>query len=534
MLSRATQLPRLGSLALQRSRPAALRPLLAARPGLVASRTYAQKRNVPNQSQPASSPKQPTEDAAAAAAADAAIAAADAASKDAKAPEGKTPEGKTPKDKLPEEKEPEFIPFDKLPDLTQGIPSTLEAEMEKQSDPSSSALQNIEPSRRRGGDREDAYVPTSERNRRWWVRFLLIGSGIGSLGGIAYLGRGWETNEELAAHPDIPNGWSPLLWWRRFRARFGDSVSYYQNPAFDKLLPDPDPSFARPYTLCISLEDMLVHSEWSREHGWRVAKRPGFDYFIRYLSQYYEIVLFTTVPFGNAEALVQKLEPYGFITWPLFREATKFEDGAIVKDLSYLNRDLSKVFMIDTKASHVRKQPENAIILPPWKGDPKDRDLVSLVPFLEYVAAMEYPDIRKVLKSFEGKNIPTEFARREAIARQEFNAQLAKQKHSRPSGMGAIGSMFGLKPGNMSVMASPEEPGTSHDFSQGKMLQDIVREQGLKNYEALEQQIRETGEDYLKQQKEAMEKAQKEAMANLFGSLQMGAPKPGENEPSKS
>jgi import inner membrane translocase subunit TIM50 len=33
-------------------------------------------------------------------------------------------------------------------------------------------------------------------------------------------------------------------------------------------------------------------------------------------------------------------------------------------DLSYLNRDLSKVIIIDTNAKHVRDQPENAIILP--------------------------------------------------------------------------------------------------------------------------------------------------------------------------
>lgn len=190
--------------------------------------------------------------------------------------------------------------------------------------------------------------------------------------------------------------------------------------------------------------------------------------------------------------------------------------------------------MIDTKPSHVRKQPENAIILKPWKGDPKDRDLVNLVPFLEYVAAMELPDVRKVLKSFEGKDIPTEFARREAIARQEFNAQMAKQKHSKPSGMGALGSMFGLKPGQMSVMASPDEVGSSHDFSQGKMLQDAIRERGMKNYEALEQQIRETGEDYLKQQKEMQEKLQKEAVQNFFGSFQLAGGKPAEEPANKS
>lgn len=46
----------------------------------------------------------------------------------------------------------------------------------------------------------------------------------------------------------------------------------------------------------IDLDDMLIHSSWTTEHGWRTAKRPGVDYFLAYLSQFYEIVLFTTQP----------------------------------------------------------------------------------------------------------------------------------------------------------------------------------------------------------------------------------------------
>jgi import inner membrane translocase subunit TIM50 len=321
MLSRAAQLSRLGSLAVQRTRPAVASGL-SVRPFAATARTFASKNNSSPPPPPPSSkkPSQPSNEPA-----EPSTSAADAA-KDA-APKNVAPEDA----KVPETKEDEPIPFDKLPDLTQGIPSTLEAELDQQTGRrSESALEAVEQTGRRR-EKQDSYVPTSERNRRWWIRFLMVGSGVGAVSGIAYLGRGWDDDEEAARHPDIPSGWSPVLWWKRFRARFGDSVSYLQNPAFDKLLPDPDPSFSRPYTLCISLEDMLIHNEWTREHGYRVAKRPGFDYFIRYLSQYFEIVLFTTVPIANAEQVVQKLEPYGFITWPLFREATKFEDGAIVK-----------------------------------------------------------------------------------------------------------------------------------------------------------------------------------------------------------
>ena len=74
-----------------------------------------------------------------------------------------------------------------------------------------------------------------------------------------------------------------------------------------------------------------MHNEWSREHGWRVAKRPGMDYFIRYLSQYYELVLFTTIPFAIADPVLRKIDPFRFIMWYLFNEATKYEDGEVVK-----------------------------------------------------------------------------------------------------------------------------------------------------------------------------------------------------------
>lgn len=293
-------------------------------------------------------------------------------------------------------------------------------------------------------------------------------------------------------------------------------LSYYKEPAFEKLLPDPDPMFERPYTLVVSMDDLLIHSEWTREHGWRVAKRPGVDYFLHYLSQYYELVLFTSQPFAMAEPLVRKLDPYRFIVWPLFREATKYKDGEISKDLSYLNRDLSKVVVIDTNARHTRDQPENAIILPPWTGNPKDKDLVSLIPFLEYIHTMQYSDVREVLKTFAGKNIPTEFARREAIARAEFQKEYQAQKHKHASGMGALGNLLGLKPSNMSMMVVPEgEINPSEAYAQGKMIQDIARERGQRNYELMEKEIRENGEKWLKEEQDAQEKAQAEAMASM-------------------
>ncbi|KAI0839246.1 NIF-domain-containing protein [Hypoxylon sp. FL0890] len=463
----------------------------------------------PSSSAQPTQPKEPTSESAS-------KPASESASPSAQPSQGAEAESSTPK-------EPDLS---KLPDLTQGIPSTLEYETSGATD--KSALAAIEEESREtqaGGGRgkgelpASAYISSTEKRRNRLANRMYVLALVSGVVGLAYLGRDWD-EDEAKAHTDIDNGWSLSLWWKRMMARFGDVTSYYSEPAFDKLLPDPDPMFERPYTLCISLEDMLVHSEWTREHGWRIAKRPGVDYFLRYLSQYYELVLFTSVPFAIGEPLVRKLDPFRFIVWPLFREATKYKDGEIVKDLSYLNRDLSKVIIIDTKPEHVRDQPENAIILKPWTGDPKDTELVSLIPFLEYIHTMQYKDVREVLKSFQGKHIPTEFARREAIARAEFQKQFESEKRKRKSGMGALGSMIGLKPTSMSMMVPAEgEISPSEAFAQGKMLQDIARERGQRNYELMEKEIRENGEKWLKEEQMAAEKAQAEAMSSMKSSF---------------
>lgn len=159
-------------------------------------------------------------------------------------------------------------------------------------------------------------------------------------------------------------------------------------------------------------------------------------------------------------------------------------------------------------------------MLPKWKGDAKDTELVGLIPFFEYIYTMQYPDVRKTLKSFEGTHIPTEFARREAIARREFNKQVETKKTKSTSGMGALGSLLGLKPSNMSLMVSPDgEPNAADEFAKGKMLQDVVRERGQKTYEAMAKEIRENGEKWLKEEAAAQEKMQQEMYDGMTSSF---------------
>ena len=61
------------------------------------------------------------------------------------------------------------------------------------------------------------------------------------------------------------------------------------------------------------------------------------------------------------------------------------------------------------------------------------------------------------------------------------------------------------------VMADGEQT-PAEAFAQGKMLQDQARERGQRNYEALEKEIRENGEKWLKEEQMHEEKAKEEGM----------------------
>jgi import inner membrane translocase subunit TIM50 len=81
--------------------------------------------------------------------------------------------------------------------------------------------------------------------------------------------------------------------------------------------------------------------------------------------------------------ILDKLDPYQYAMYRLYRDGTRYVDGQYIKDLSHLNRDLSKVIIMDSNPHAFSMQPENGVALKPWKGEPGDHDLLDYIPFLE-------------------------------------------------------------------------------------------------------------------------------------------------------
>ncbi|GHJ88706.1 hypothetical protein NliqN6_5108 [Naganishia liquefaciens] len=365
----------------------------------------------------------------------------------------------------------------------------------------------------------------SSIDRRWRTmrRLALAGSLVGGGIGAWYL-----------ANKDEPGMNDAGSAWERFKNNASELTDYFNKPAFDKLLPDPLPApHQRPYTLLVDLDGMLVASSWDRTHGWRTAKRPGVDYFLAYLSQFYEIVLFTSQPLYTAMPVAEKLDPFqAYLPYKLYRESTRYIKGKIVKDLSYLNRDLSKVILLDTNPEHAALQPENCIIMPKWEGQAGDHGLVDYIPFLESIGIFQPPDVRPIIKAYEGKNIPIEYAQREAERKQAAIEEWEREHGGALVGAGAGSSWLSKAFSGLGGKAA-QKPTQPMTYLEQK------RAQAQKLYQEEQEYWRQNADEIKRLMEEDRQKQMAEMKGSLMGMMPFGqsasgaSPAEGQAQPGK-
>ncbi|KAK4871836.1 hypothetical protein RN001_015960 [Aquatica leii] len=223
---------------------------------------------------------------------------------------------------------------------------------------------------------------------------------------------------ELGKPPVDENGltikdeFSHMSAVKQYIYRTLDKLDYYKRlirePSREKLLPDPVkyPYYQPPYTLVLELTDVLVHPDWTYKTGWRFKKRPGIDGFLESLSGLFEIVIFTAEQGMTVFPIIDALDPKNLIAYKLVRDATHFVEGHHVKNLDKLNRDLSKVIVIDWNPDSVKFHPENVFHISRWSGNNDDSTLLDLAAFLQTVAHSEIQDVREVLKYYSDFDDP--------------------------------------------------------------------------------------------------------------------------------
>ena len=196
-------------------------------------------------------------------------------------------------------------------------------------------------------------------------------------------------------------------------ANVSEASKPFVQPSREKLLPDWPPDYLNispdvpcPHTLVLDLDDTLVRATWDRRYGWRHAKRPGAEQFLREMAKYYEIVIFTTNIAGVADPVVHALDKDGCAMHRLYRDATMFVRGTHCKDLSKLNRDVRKIVVVDKDRAAVQLQPGNAIIVKPYTDatDRLDTELEDLTPFLAALVNENVRDVPAALAKFSSND----------------------------------------------------------------------------------------------------------------------------------
>ncbi|KAL2549689.1 Haloacid dehalogenase-like hydrolase (HAD) superfamily protein [Forsythia ovata] len=129
-----------------------------------------------------------------------------------------------------------------------------------------------------------------------------------------------------------------------------------------------------------------------------VFERPGLKEFLKQLSEFADLVLFTAGLEGYARPLVDRIDVENLFSHRLYRPSTiSTEYREHVKDLSCITKDLCRVVIVDNNPFSFLLQPLNGIPCIPFSaGQPRDEQLLEVIlPLLKHLSQQK--DVRPIL-----------------------------------------------------------------------------------------------------------------------------------------
>jgi CTD nuclear envelope phosphatase 1 len=165
-------------------------------------------------------------------------------------------------------------------------------------------------------------------------------------------------------------------------------------------------------TLVLDLDETLVHSTSAsaEEYDFMVEvlverssclyyvhKRPHVDHFLEVVSNWFDLAIYTASLREYADPVVNLLDRgRKLFSRRLFRNACIEQEGGLyLKDLSKVDADLSRVFLLDNSVVSFARNPDSAIFIDSWVGERTDNALLDLLPFLDALRFVE--DVRSIL-----------------------------------------------------------------------------------------------------------------------------------------
>ncbi len=153
----------------------------------------------------------------------------------------------------------------------------------------------------------------------------------------------------------------------------------------------------KPYTLVINLDDILVFVPKGTN---TIYLRPGLREFLDNISQYYELIVFSSGIKDYAEQIINFIEiDEKYFDYRLYRQNNNYFNEKNYKDIKKLGRDLKKTIIIDNENDNIEnKIVINNFIINDDCDEINDRVLYNLVNILIKIGNDEPDDIRVFLR----------------------------------------------------------------------------------------------------------------------------------------
>ena len=153
------------------------------------------------------------------------------------------------------------------------------------------------------------------------------------------------------------------------------------------------------YTLVLDLNKTLAY--YDIESG-KIKLRNGLFSFLSMVKTYYELISFSCEPINITEAIIKDIERENkYFDYNLNRTHSILYENYLVKDISLIGRDISKIIIIDNDENCFKLNKENGIKIASF-NDSKDDDnkLFELKKILILIFKKNYDDVREALKDF--------------------------------------------------------------------------------------------------------------------------------------
>ena len=172
-----------------------------------------------------------------------------------------------------------------------------------------------------------------------------------------------------------------------YNSYISNSYKEENNKNDDKMpvVPYIKSTMRKKFCLVLDLDETICHS-LKLNFGYYFMLRPGAIELLTELSEFYEIIIFTSSPKIYADSIIDKIDEKGkLISHRLYKPHVIFERGKSVKKLNLIGRDLNKIIFVDNMRSNAKYNPKNLYLIPSWTDDIYDDELFKLKNKLKYI-----------------------------------------------------------------------------------------------------------------------------------------------------